>query len=191
MTFQRRNQRRTATLATAVVALALAVAGPAAAQLKAPRGLGGPSLPMPSSPGALPRVASPADPADASTTPVTPNPIAEYERAGRMAALGWLLLLDRRDWGTAWETASQSFRVQVPIAAWMDGIPKLRVPLGTVQDREPVEILYKTSLPGRAEGHYVTTVFASRFTDKPVAREVVSTTLEADGRWRVIGFITE
>ncbi len=168
------------------LACALATAG-AAAQLKAPRS-GGPSL-------VTPQVTVPA-PVQAPV-PVAPAPeatiadeTAQKENAGRMAALGWLLLLDRRDWGTAWENSTQAFRNQVPIATWMDAIPKVREPLGPLASRDPLETAYKTALPGRPAGDYVTVVFASRFTNKPDLQEIVTTARDTDGRWRVLGYST-
>jgi hypothetical protein len=100
------------------------------------------------------------------------------------------MLLDRRDWGTAWENSSQVFRTQVPIAAWMDAIPKVREPLGSLAGRDPVETAYKTALPGRPTGDYVTVVFASRFSNKPDMQEIVTTARDTDGRWRVLGYST-
>lgn len=167
-------------------ACALAAAG-AGAQLRMPGNSGGsPSL-------AAPPVTVPA-PAAAPTSPAAQAASVDEtvlkENAGRLAALGWLMLLDRRDWGTAWENSSQVFRTQVPIAAWMDAIPKVREPLGLLAGRDPVETAYKTALPGRPEGDYVTVVFASRFANKPDLQEIVTTARDADGRWRVLGYST-
>jgi len=105
-----------------------------------------------------------------------------------MAAHAWLLLLDRKDWGTAWDASSVVFRQSVPLSAWMDGIPKLREPLGAFVERQPVDATYKTSLPGRPDGQYVTVLFASRFANKADAEETVTVVREADGRWRVTGY---
>ncbi len=155
------------------------------AQLKPPR-TSGPSLATP--PVSVPAPAQPsAAPAPAETAN---DDIAQKESAGRLAALGWLMLLDRRDWGTAWENSSQVFRTQVPIAAWMDAIPKVREPLGPLAGRDPVETAYKTALPGRPAGDYVTVVFASRFSNKPDMQEIVTTARDTDGRWRVLGYST-
>jgi len=133
------------------------------------------------------RAAAPAAPA--AQAPAN-DETTQKENAGQLAALGWLMLLDRRDWGTAWESSSQVFRTQVPIAAWMDAIPKVREPLGPLAGREPVETAYKTALPGRPAGDYVTVVFASRFANKPDLQEIVTTARDADGRWRVLGYST-
>lgn len=115
--------------------------------------------------------------------------VAEKELAGRMAALGWLALLDRRDWGTAWETSASVFRNNVPLAAWLDNIPKSREPLGTLEDRRLVAAVYKTQLQGRPDGDYVTVVFASKFSNREV-EEILTTVRDTDGRWRVTGYST-
>ncbi len=109
--------------------------------------------------------------------------------AGVLAASGWLVLLDRRDWGRAWETSSSVFRSTVPLGTWMDGIPKVRQPLGNLVERTPTESMYKTTLEGRPDGEYVTVIFDSKFDQKPV-QELVTTVREPDGKWRVTGYST-
>lgn len=111
----------------------------------------------------------------------------EKEAAGRMAALGWLTLLDRKDWGTAWEQSASTFRQMVPLGTWMDSIPKVRGPFGRLVERENAETIYKTTLQGRPDGHYVHTSFLSKF-ERQVVQEIVTTTLDQDGKWRVLGY---
>lgn len=161
-----------------LLALALAASSFAAqAQLKPPKGE------------AAPRAAAPAAPAQAQ--PAANGAIAnpEMEKAGQFAAQAWLMLLDRKDWGTAWDTSSGSFRQKVPLGAWMDNIPKLRDPLGKFVEREPAEVAYKKTLAGSPDGDYVTSNFVTRFDKKgePVV-ETVTTVRESDGRWRVTGY---
>ena len=127
-----------------------------------------------------------------ATAPATTNESAstsnaEKEAAGKLAAAGWLVLLDRRDWGRAWETSSTVFRGSVPLPMWMDNIPKVREPFGALVERVPSESIYKTTLQGRPDGEYVSVSFATRF-DKQEVQEVVTTVREADGRWRVTGY---
>lgn len=109
--------------------------------------------------------------------------------AGVLAASGWLVLLDRRDWGRAWETSSGVFRANVPLGTWMDGIPKVRQPLGNLVERTPTESMYKTTLEGRPDGEYVTVIFDSKFDQKEV-QELVTTVRDPDGKWRVTGYST-
>jgi hypothetical protein len=113
----------------------------------------------------------------------------EKERAGSLAAAGWLTLLDRRDWGRAWETSSAVFRSSVPLAAWMDGIPKVRAPLGNLVERKPAQSQYKTQLEGRPAGEYVTVIFDAKFAQKET-QEIVTTVRDPDGKWRVTGYST-
>lgn len=153
------------------VLAALLFTATASAQLKAPK-----------------QTAAPTTPA-ATPAPAAENPNAEKEKAGKLAAAGWLVLLDRRDWGRAWETSSAMFRGSVPLATWMDGIPKVREPLGTFVERAPANSSYKTKLEGRPEGEYVSVIFLSKF-DKKDVQEVVTTVRESDGKWRVTGYST-
>lgn len=111
----------------------------------------------------------------------------EKEAAGALAAQGWLVLLDRKDWGRAWETTGSVFRSKVPLGTWMDAIPKVREPLGTLVERKPVEAAYKTTLQGQPDGEYVTAVFQTKFTNREVA-EVLTMVHEPDGKWRVTGY---
>ncbi len=128
-----------------------------------------------------------AAPATKATAPAAPSPTAEFENAGRLAAHAWLTLLDRRDWGTAWDTSGQAFRQAVPLGNWMDAVPKVREPFGALVEREPVQAIYTTTLQGRPQGQYVSVMFDSKF-DKQRVQEVVTTVREPDGRFRVIGY---
>jgi hypothetical protein len=112
---------------------------------------------------------------------------SEKEAAGALAAQGWLVLLDRKDWGRAWETTGSVFRSKVPLGKWMDAIPSLRDPLGTLVERKQVETAYKTTLQGQPDGEYVTAVFQTKFTNREVA-EVLTLVHEPDGKWRVTGY---
>lgn len=172
---------------TGALALSIALlAAGASAQMKLPRSVQ-PS-PAQSAPATAPTAEAP--PAAAQTAPTaTPSPNGEKETTARLAAGGWLTLLDRGDWGRAWETASSVFRSSVPLPAWVDGIPKAREPFGKMIDRQPVEAVYKTALEGRPAGEYVTVIFETQFENKDV-EEVVTTVLEPDGRWRATGYST-
>ena len=131
-------------------------------------------------------------PAAAAAAPAAAEPNAEAREmasAATLAASGWLLLLDRRDWGRAWESSAGMFRSTVPLSAWMDGIPKAR-DLGDFVEREPDEAVYKTTLEGRPNGDYVTIFYSSKFSKKDDVVEIVTTVREPDGKWRVTGYQT-
>jgi len=162
-------------LAALGLAAALCAVG-AQAQLKMPKG---------ESPAAGKTAAASAP----AAAPAVDSATAEKEAAGKLAAQGWLILLDRRDWGRAWETSSAVFRTTVPLGTWMDGIPKLRDTFGALIERTPAESAYKTTLAGRPDGEYVTVIFLSKF-EKRELQEVVTVVREADGKWRATGYST-
>ena len=145
----------------------------------------------------LPKSASPTSHTPAASTaaskPAAAAPAAadnsEKEAAGQLAASGWLVLLDRGDWGRAWETSSSVFRATVPLAAWMDGIPPVRKALGAFVERGNAEATYRTTLAGRPDGEYVTVNFTSKFAEREL-QEVVTTVRDSDGKWRVTGYST-
>lgn len=140
-------------------------------------------LKLPASPGTTPataQVASPGRAADAKTI--------EKLAAGQSAASAWLQQLDAGQWKAAWDTSSPVFRSAVPLAQWLEGVPKLRQPLGAVGGRQIADVAYKTTLPGRPDGDYVSVVFSTAFANKPDAEEVISTVRESDGTWRVTGY---
>jgi hypothetical protein len=135
----------------------------------------------------------PAQPAAPATAPapakaegVVSNP--DFEKAGQTAAHAWLVLLDRKDWGTAWDASGAAFRQNVPLGTGMDNGPKVRDPLGAFVERQPTESVYKKTLPGRPAGDYVTSFFVAKFDKKADVMERVTTVRESDGRWRVIGY---
>ena len=113
---------------------------------------------------------------------------SEKEAAARLAAQGWLVLLDRKDWGRAWETSASAFRAKVALGAWMDAIPKVREPFGAAVERTPAETEFKKTLQGMPDGEYVTVAFVTKFAQREVA-EVVTTVHDTDGRWRVTGYL--
>jgi hypothetical protein len=152
----------------------------ASAQLKAPRT---------ASPGLQPS-ASESAPAATEATPAADKETADKEAAGTAAATAWLQQLDKRDWRNAWQASSQKFRSTVPVAAWMEGIPKAREPLGALAERSPGQAIYKTTLDGQPDGEYVSVAFLSKFANKPETEELVTTVREADGKWRVMGYQT-
>jgi hypothetical protein len=167
--------------ALACLAAALFATG-ASAQLKPRAGTG---LALPPSSASAPAQRAPAEAAKPPAADAAAN--AEKEKAGALAAAGWLVLLDRRDWGTAWETSSSVFRATVPLSSWMDAIPKVREPFGDFVERTQVNAMYKTTLQGRPDGEYVSVIFDSKFSKKQV-QEIVTTVRDPDGKWRVTGY---
>lgn len=126
--------------------------------------------------------------APAATASAAPSEELSKQAEGQLAAAGWLSMLDRGNWGGAYEASSQTFRNMVAIGPWMDSIPGVRAPFGAFVGRTASTVAYKTTLPGRPDGEYVTAIFDSQFAHKKDVEELVTTVREADGQWRVIGY---
>ena len=166
----------------AALTAALCVAAAAQAQLKPPASTGAPARPAPATPAAP--AAAPAAPAQAAPGTVS-NP--EAEKAGQLAAHAWLLLLDRRDWGTAWDASSAVFRQTVPLGTWMDGVPKVREPFGAMVERQPGEAHVQEDAAGPARRRLRHRQLRQQVR-QATGEETVTTVREPDGRWRVTGY---
>jgi len=161
-----------------VAALSVFSAGSALAQakLKAPASAAAPTAAASAPINTTVPAAAPAAAADPE--------VVSKATAGQLAAAGWLTLLDQRNWGVAWDGASQQFRSAVPIGAWMDGIPKMRAPFGAFTERTPSTTIYNP------DNGFVTSSFKSKFANKSDLEETVTTILDSDGKWRVTGYST-
>lgn len=138
-----------------------------------------------------------------SKPPLTPSPAAQpapkvdaprdlsveeaKEAAAQAAAEKWLALLDRGEFGKAWDECAQLFRERVTRQQWLDGMPADRAPLGTMKSRKFEIAVYKTSLPGAPDGEYVTARFVTTFEKKDQVEELLTLALE-NGVWRTTGY---
>lgn len=108
--------------------------------------------------------------------------------AGTEAGRAWLILLDKNDFGSAWEKASVLVREHVTKANFINNAEQVRKRLGKLISRELVISQYKTSLPGAPEGEYVILRFESNFEHKKKITEMVTPQKDPDGIWRVAGY---
>lgn len=153
----------------------LSVACTAGAQLK----------PSTSKPPLTPPAAESAAKADAAARSATT--VEAKEAAAQAAAEKWLALLDRDEFGKAWDECAQLFRERVTRQQWIDGLPATRKPFGTMKERRFEIAVYKTALPGAPDGEYVTARFITTF-EKKEAEELLTLALE-NGAWRTTGYL--
>jgi len=109
------------------------------------------------------------------------------EAAAQAAAEKWLALLDRAEFGKAWDECAQLFRERVTREQWVDGLPATRKPFGAMKERRFEIAVYKTELPGAPDGEYVTARFITTF-EKKEAEELLTLALES-GVWRTTGYL--
>ncbi len=109
------------------------------------------------------------------------------ELAARAAGEKWLALLDRGEYGKAWDDCAQLFRQRVTREQWVDSLPSTRAPFGAMKSRNVETAGYKTSLPGAPDGQYVTVRYRTNFENKENAEELITLSFE-DGLWRPTGY---
>jgi hypothetical protein len=110
------------------------------------------------------------------------------EAEARAAAEKWLALIDRGEFGKAWDETAKLFRERVTRQQWVDGLPATRAPFGAMKSRKFELAVYKTSLSGAPDGEYVTMRFITTFEKKVDAEELLTLVLEGGG-WRVTGYL--
>ena len=113
---------------------------------------------------------------------------AQASPAAIRSAEQWLRLVDAGDFAHSWQQAGTTFRSAVSSERWQQASSSVRSPLGQVRSRTLKSSQATTSLPGAPDGQYVVMQFEASFDNKATAIETVTTTLESDGSWRVIGY---
>lgn len=110
------------------------------------------------------------------------------EKAAVASAEKWLGLVDKEKYAESWKEAATYFRNSITEQKWEQVAQSVRKPLGELISRKQKTAMYKTSLPGAPDGEYVVMQFDSSFADKKSALETVTTVLDNDGKWRVVGY---
>jgi hypothetical protein len=102
--------------------------------------------------------------------PLPNEAVGAKEMAAQAAARRWLEMIDRGDYGRAWNECAQLFRERVPRQQWLDSLPATRKPFGAARSRRVELATYKTTLPGVPDGEYVTVRFGTDFEKKPTPK---------------------
>lgn len=95
----------------------------------------------------------------------------------------WLLLVDKGEFITSWDTGARRLQDFVPAGDWKAGLEKARGSFGEMQRRHFVKTKYTNKL--QPPGHYVVVSYHSQFAKSP-AKESVTVVREADNQWRVL-----
>jgi hypothetical protein len=104
-------------------------------------------------------------------------------------AVEWLKGVDGGDYAECWKQASASLRKGAPQERWAQWMGGQRKPLGKVVSRKLKSVMLASSLPDVRDVRYVVVEFATAFEGRQGAVEVVTPTMEADGKWRVSGYL--
>lgn len=111
---------------------------------------------------------------------------------GRILDTGekWMELNDSQKYEESWAETGTFFKSRMNAAAWRKAMTIDRMDLGRFLSREFKSCEVSDSIPGMADGQYVTFQFRASFEKKKEMRESLTLMLEADGNWRVIGYRT-
>ena len=109
--------------------------------------------------------------------------------AAQKEARSWLALTDRGDALASWSATGKQFQNAISADKWADSLKQVRAPLGALVERTLLSTQFTTSFQGAPDGDYVLLVFRSSFVKKIASGETVTLEHEADGAWRVIGYL--
>lgn len=116
---------------------------------------------------------------------------AQSDEAARQAALSWLLQLDAGSYADTWRIAATMFKDAVPQATWEQAARSAREPLGALLTRTETSAKATTSLPGVPDGKYLVLSYDASFVNKQRAVETMAMVLQADGQWKVAGYVVK
>lgn len=122
------------------------------------------------------------------------------EDAAQAAAESWLGTVDGGDYAGSWEQAAKAFKGAVGQGQWVQAVAGVRKPLGnvvsrTLKSREHTRKPPTTRVIGGnvytagGSGEYVVIQYETAFANKAAASETVIATADADGAWRVSGYV--
>jgi hypothetical protein len=102
----------------------------------------------------------------------------------------WLDFVDRGEYARSWEVVGTDFKAAMERERWLKGISTMRQPLGSVKDRKMAfgNYIHQGISVAPAGARSVVHQFFTSFEHKPWVIEVLTTTRDKDGQWRVIGY---
>ena len=110
--------------------------------------------------------------------------------AAQKEARSWLELTDRGDALASWSATGKQFQNAISADKWADSLKQVRAPLGAAVERALLSTQFTRNFSGAApDRDYVLLEFRSSFAKKIDSGETVTLEHEADGAWRVIGYL--
>ena len=105
------------------------------------------------------------------------------------AARDWLVLLDKHDIKRLYDASGKRFREGISAEKWAQVAESGRQQFGAVKQRTLVGAESPPETPNRPKGEFMTVVFRAEFEKRDVGQESLTLEREADGKWRVIGYL--
>ena len=105
------------------------------------------------------------------------------------AAEAWLATVDAGRYGASWEESAPLLKGAIEKVKWETSIDTARAPLGVVIGRKLRSANVVRTLPNAPPGEYVVIQFDTRFDNRPLSTEIITPMRDADGTWRISGYI--
>ncbi len=104
------------------------------------------------------------------------------------AGMAWLVLVDADDVAGTYDSAARRFHDAMPREQWGQALQAARDQFGRNLRRAIVSIQPSSGTP-TTPGEFVVMVFRSEFEKRPDAVETLTLERDADGKWRVAGYL--
>jgi hypothetical protein len=105
------------------------------------------------------------------------------------AARDWLALLDKHDVKQLYATSGKRFRDGISEGKWGEVAESGRKQFGAVKSRTLLGAEAPPETANRPKGDFMTVTFRSDFEKRGVGTESLTLESDADGKWRVIGYL--
>ena len=105
------------------------------------------------------------------------------------AAEAWLAGVDAGRYGSSWDEAAKMFQNALERTKWEVTIERARGPLGVTVARKLRTATHTRAMPDAPPGEYVVIQYDTRFENRPLSTEIVTPMREADGTWKIAGYI--
>ena len=105
------------------------------------------------------------------------------------AARAWLALADANDTAATFNTASKRFQEAMPVEQWGSAMASARGQFGATQRRTLVGTTQPSPSKDLPPGEFVIVAYRTELEKRLTGTETVTLEHEADGKWRVVGYL--
>lgn len=105
------------------------------------------------------------------------------------AARAWLVLSDAGDAAGTYTTSAAKFKSAMTAEQWGAAMAKAREQFGPVERRTITGTATPLPGPDIPPGEYVVIQYRTEFAKRPQGSETMTLEREADGKWRVVGYL--
>lgn len=116
------------------------------------------------------------------------EPDPEKVRRASVAAMDFLQLIDNGEFETARKEGAELLKQKVTLNGWIAKLDGVQTTLGSVIDREQIDVSYSTTAKDSPDGEYVMLTFNSKYKRKIDVKETIIVMLDKNRGWRVAGY---